>query len=85
MHITCHCTPVLQASSGAAELSTELHVHEHGIPFESFQSYAAVLDIDGNTFSRRMHQLVQMGGPLLKQASPYPSYFEHLFAPGGRP
>ncbi len=58
--------------------------HANHVAFEDFQRSQVVLDMDGNSFSQRLHQLVQMGGPVLKQASPLPSYFEHLFAPGER-
>ena len=62
-----------------------LGVDEPGvfIPSEEYQKYAVVLDIDGNSWSSRLWELLQGSvAPILKQASRYAAWYEHIFAPG---
>ena len=51
-------------------------------PSEKFQSFSALVDIDGNGWSSRFFHSVQQATPIIKQASPYHAFYEHLFAPG---
>jgi hypothetical protein len=52
------------------------------IGFEDFNRYCAILDVDGNGWSDRFGQLVHFNTPILKVASNFTAYFEHLMAPG---
>jgi hypothetical protein len=59
-----------------------LQIKDKKLSIEDFQSFSAVVDVDGNAFSSRFFHYVQQATPIIKQASPYHAFAEHLFAPG---
>ncbi|KXZ53031.1 hypothetical protein GPECTOR_8g398 [Gonium pectorale] len=52
-----------------------------GLAFEDYNKYCLVVDVDGNGWSDRFGQLVHFYTPILKVASNFTGFFEHLYAP----
>jgi len=52
---------------------------KEAIPFEDFNKYAAVIDLDGNSWSDRFSRLLTGNTPILKQEySDWREYFSHF-------
>lgn len=52
------------------------------VRFEDYNQYCVIIDVDGNGWSDRFAQLAHFNTPILKVASNFTGYFEHLYAPG---
>ncbi|KXZ48787.1 hypothetical protein GPECTOR_25g371 [Gonium pectorale] len=53
------------------------------MPSEDYNRYCVIIDVDGNGWSDRFGTaLIHYPTPVLKMASNYSAFFEHLYAPG---
>ncbi|GIL66557.1 hypothetical protein Vafri_20053 [Volvox africanus] len=64
------------------DLRSLIHLGDH-IHSEDYNSYSAIIDVDGNGWSDRFgNSLIHYATPIIKMATNRTAFFEHLFAPG---
>ena len=78
-----HCTQCEPKEQMEQLLRTQLgdHFSRDLINAEQLTHYRALLDVDGNSWSSRLPQLMASGAVVLKQHSPYLEFFHELLRP----
>ena len=78
-----HCTQCEPADEMERVMRVQLgdHFQRDLIDAEQLTHYRALLDVDGNSWSSRLPQLLASGAAVLKQASPYREFWYDLLQP----